>query len=125
MGNAFLLKTKNNTDTMGTKMSKITLKKAQKQYSDIMTKNISESSRRQKLIEFAKNIDACTRIPETDLAAGNQAEIIQHILTRFNMMALAEQSNFFSRTWIITLVSAVASVISAIAAWTAILIFNL
>ena len=85
-----------------------------------MTENVSELSKRQKLIDFAKNIGACTRIPETDLAAGNQAEIIQHILTRFNIMALVEQSKFLSKTWIIALVSALVSMISAIAAWTAI-----
>lgn len=124
MGNASLLNTKNNIDTMGTKMSKITLKKAQKQYGDIMTKSVSELSKRQELIDFAKNIGACTRIPETDLAAGNQAEIIQHILTRFKIMALAEQSKFLSKTWIIALVSALASVISAIAAWAAVWKYN-
>jgi hypothetical protein len=100
----------------------ISYKEAKKEFTKIMTQvDIDEHERRQKLIHFAKSIGACTRHPEHDGVTGSQAEIIQHILTRFQIMSLADTHIQNSRMWIVALASAIAAVFSAIASWAAVL----
>jgi hypothetical protein len=97
------------------------LEDAHRQFSDIMSKAASELDKRQELIKFAKNIGACTRHPSNDLAPASQAELIQHILARFQMLGLVETCKINKASWVIAVISSAIALLSALAAWTAVL----
>ena len=106
----------------------ISIQEAHEQLTNIMTQpNVGDQEKRQQLFRLAKDIGASTRNPSNDSFAASQAELIQHILARFQMMGLVETHKQNSRMWkvalisaIVALISATASVFSAIASWVAV-----